>query len=291
MVFTKDEIENTIFATFSEEDDAYVHDCKLSICGNPLCTCNAVTVKIFPAMEGFISDPIAHLTVDVDTREVDLLLNPEGGISHEEVIHQEDIELLDEEDFQFLLDEYLDYKKHVTQEANMNALDVEFSIEDIEENSTLVGYIDKLPYAECYTLPIDGQKYLFFDQYCVKQGCSCSNVIIDCLRVDEDTNSVEEVAAYTIQYKSRQWELMERNDADLSIVGNPRKLKRMLETTYPMWYKDVRTRHANLKTLYGNYLKTQGIALAPPISRRNVKRNDPCPCGSGRKFKKCCMNK
>ena len=57
MVFTKDEIENTIFATFSAEDDAYVHDCKLSICGNPLCTCNSVTVKIFPAMEGFISDP------------------------------------------------------------------------------------------------------------------------------------------------------------------------------------------------------------------------------------------
>jgi hypothetical protein len=23
----------------------------------------------------------------------------------------------------------------------------------------------------------------------------------------------------------------------------------------------------------------------------NVPRNDPCPCGSGRKFKKCCANK
>lgn len=22
-----------------------------------------------------------------------------------------------------------------------------------------------------------------------------------------------------------------------------------------------------------------------------IKRNDPCPCGSGKKFKKCCMNK
>jgi hypothetical protein len=24
---------------------------------------------------------------------------------------------------------------------------------------------------------------------------------------------------------------------------------------------------------------------------RNVGRNDPCPCGSGKKFKKCCLNK
>jgi uncharacterized protein YecA (UPF0149 family) len=24
---------------------------------------------------------------------------------------------------------------------------------------------------------------------------------------------------------------------------------------------------------------------------RDVGRNDPCPCGSGKKFKKCCLNK
>jgi len=24
------------------------------------------------------------------------------------------------------------------------------------------------------------------------------------------------------------------------------------------------------------------------IQRRKVGRNDPCPCGSGRKYKKCC---
>ncbi len=28
--------------------------------------------------------------------------------------------------------------------------------------------------------------------------------------------------------------------------------------------------------------------LAPPTSRPRVGRNDPCPCGSGKKFKKCC---
>ena len=25
--------------------------------------------------------------------------------------------------------------------------------------------------------------------------------------------------------------------------------------------------------------------------RRKVGRNDPCPCGSGKKYKKCCLNK
>ena len=29
----------------------------------------------------------------------------------------------------------------------------------------------------------------------------------------------------------------------------------------------------------------------PKRSEPKVGRNDPCPCGSGKKFKKCCMNK
>lgn len=32
-------------------------------------------------------------------------------------------------------------------------------------------------------------------------------------------------------------------------------------------------------------------ALRPKIPARHVGRNDPCPCGSGKKFKKCCMKK
>jgi hypothetical protein len=43
-----------------------------------------------------------------------------------------------------------------------------------------------------------------------------------------------------------------------------------------------------LRTLYGD---PQGyLAESPPPARREIEpgRNDPCPCGSGRKYKKCC---
>ena len=30
---------------------------------------------------------------------------------------------------------------------------------------------------------------------------------------------------------------------------------------------------------------------AKQFALRRVGRNDPCPCGSGKKFKKCCLNK
>jgi tetratricopeptide (TPR) repeat protein len=28
-----------------------------------------------------------------------------------------------------------------------------------------------------------------------------------------------------------------------------------------------------------------------PLRKEKIGRNDPCPCGSGRKYKKCCLNK
>ncbi len=35
----------------------------------------------------------------------------------------------------------------------------------------------------------------------------------------------------------------------------------------------------------------QRIQPIPPSALKNVGRNDPCPCGSGKKYKKCCLNK
>jgi len=35
---------------------------------------------------------------------------------------------------------------------------------------------------------------------------------------------------------------------------------------------------------------SQGKDYTPPATK-NLGRNDPCNCGSGKKFKKCCMNK
>jgi len=33
------------------------------------------------------------------------------------------------------------------------------------------------------------------------------------------------------------------------------------------------------------------FSLPRPIAKQKIGRNDPCPCGSGKKFKNCCMNK
>ena len=45
------------------------------------------------------------------------------------------------------------------------------------------------------------------------------------------------------------------------------------------------------------YFEKHGISYEYPcikstdMKKKKIRRNDPCPCGSGKKFKKCCLGK
>ena len=51
--------------------------------------------------------------------------------------------------------------------------------------------------------------------------------------------------------------------------------------------KDVQYQHADISTDTAETEKPAGIAVAPVRSGPKVGRNDPCPCGSGKKYKAC----
>lgn len=45
-----------------------------------------------------------------------------------------------------------------------------------------------------------------------------------------------------------------------------------------------------VETLHAARLALTGSLEPSAVSNKPVGRNDPCPCGSGKKFKKCCLN-
>ena len=67
------------------------------------------------------------------------------------------------------------------------------------------------------------------------------------------------------------------------------------------WRKEAQEEKRRKPFIYGDTASSPPAARIPaaprplvPIQRaekKKVGRNDPCPCGSGKKFKKCCMNK
>jgi preprotein translocase subunit SecA len=52
--------------------------------------------------------------------------------------------------------------------------------------------------------------------------------------------------------------------------------------------KDLQYQHAEISTDAAETEKPADIAVAPVRSGPKVGRNDPCPCGSGKKYKACC---
>ncbi|AMV72318.1 YchJ family protein [Desulfuromonas carbonis] len=53
----------------------------------------------------------------------------------------------------------------------------------------------------------------------------------------------------------------------------------------------LRSHHERARFLKksGKWLFTEGVMVkAKPLSVEKIGRNDPCPCGSGAKYKKCC---
>jgi SEC-C motif-containing protein len=52
----------------------------------------------------------------------------------------------------------------------------------------------------------------------------------------------------------------------------------------------VHHERSRFRRLDGRWLYVGGDSIKPPPARRaqEVGRNDPCPCGSGKKYKRCC---
>ncbi len=54
---------------------------------------------------------------------------------------------------------------------------------------------------------------------------------------------------------------------------------------------DDRGQAERLDRLYDEDFLPEIAANSVPCKVEKIGRNDPCPCGSGKKFKKCCLYK
>ncbi|MDH4162586.1 MAG: YchJ family protein [Nitrospirota bacterium] len=79
-----------------------------------------------------------------------------------------------------------------------------------------------------------------------------------------------------------------------TVAGGPSDTKGQVEFIVKFMENGVAQEHrerSNFEKIDGAWYFTEGKPMgAPPVKREGPKagRNDPCPCGSGKKFKKCC---
>jgi uncharacterized protein len=112
--------------------------------------------------------------------------------------------------------------------------------------------------------------------------------------------------AFALGYISTSWLRFEHFEEDLRQAienpGAPPGRRRDEFSLFGDTIEELSTWHCFREEVPTSKVPTskKNVAPALPLSRpsdgpminplRSVGRNDPCPCGSGRKFKKCCLN-
>ena len=131
---------------------------------------------------------------------------------------------------------------------------------------------------------VGGEHYQVFELYCVDRACPCDRVRIDVGRLPEDGSSPEIVGWF---------------DVDRTHFGPPIDLGTvdgMRERVIEVWRlarqrqgerARVEERQAAMHRV-GAWLDEHVVKRRPARAAARVGRNDPCPCGSKKKYKKCC---
>jgi len=130
------------------------------------------------------------------------------------------------------------------------------------------------------------------EQYCVQTGCNCKEVVLSFLKLYDasgaKTAAIEHPPSLRYKYESHK-----AGESLSSPVGHPplEELLAALKIEHPLLDKQLQLRHLLIGSLYlrRETERSRVVLAASRTNARKVGRNEPCPCGSGRKFKHCCL--
>ncbi len=192
--------------------------------------------------------------------------------------------------------------------TEFETLEVDFTdyVQDIEKEGHYVSYHDIFPNAKYPSLLYKGERYYIRDEYYIahdtpNSDCGLTSMVMEKNGSFNWKNPKTRLAAldYELQTFSSYDEGVYYDQAMFMEVN------RLLPDLASL----VKQRHANLRLVYENFCKRKNLHFPAPKGPAIVQsysfaqgtyplahhfslkvgRNDPCPCGSGKKYKKCCM--
>ena len=145
---------------------------------------------------------------------------------------------------------------------------------------TMVGYHQLLP-ADWDLLPLrDDERYWALDLYCRNPDCTCASSVINFYRLD-DGAPPQLIGEVVVDYAERDIEFQPSNEA----------VDELFDALWNSCEYTLRARHAEAQDAVRRFApRARPATLQPSAAHQRVERNAPCPCGSGRKFKRCCLD-
>jgi hypothetical protein len=257
---------------------------KVQVCDNPVCECKRLTLHCFPETEVTPSAEIAKplsLEMDLGKRSVEqpagaapTLIAALARAVASEITHA---------DWAFLWRYYFALKVVYTEHADLDKIEASFPPNAGEGG--MVGYYETLPFARPVSFTAAEKEWVFDDQYCLRPDCRCRAAVLQCFLVSSPENGGTPKGpdlSIRYHYDTGRFETIETEGTFLSaeaFLDGMRKVQPKLDAF-------LAKRHSQLRHLYRSFLSRNATPTRASASKPG--RNDPCPCGSGMKYKKCC---
>jgi len=288
MVLTVDNESKKIIATVQNGHRIEEYECLIAACENPVCTCGTADLDFIPIQVEDENDvQLSPRKVEIDIVEKSL------GYRDKKKVRKQDLEFaqlflgkLDDNDFQILHERHFAFKNKITEKADSDSIDAYFEYDEVEYHGLMSAYNDVLPYGDQLFVTIDGKECIILDQYCLLPKCSCTDTTLNIMSIDKVGKTGKELCTVSVNYRKKQWKTIEDPPFPVTV----KTVRTAIEDQLPNIYNRLLKRHIKLKVIYG-YCKKRHYSSRQELQLPKVGRNDPCPCGSGKKYKKCCLRK
>jgi len=254
-------------------------------CPNPSCKCDYLTLNCSLGGPTLDSDRRGPVPVEMDLKKQRIvnLAALKADPASADLAYAMAGEM-DDEKWEELRHVYLHLKQYWTEHTDWDRFD-ELRTR-FPETGTMATYREILPYAKHLTFMCGQKRWLAVDSYCFNPDCPCREAALcfiqvpkagggrakPTLRVSYDYEKATHVPEYSGDSRISEQELM----------GS-------LQQAYANLDSLLLQRHMVLKNLFRRtHVRTESPKANVEMGRNKIGRNDPCPCGSGKKYKKCC---
>jgi hypothetical protein len=268
VVFRKRHIDNgDPLLVVDPQDEGAAFAVSTAVCSNPDCACQEMWLEIRPAKQRTqgvfeIEGPAFKGEVSSDGSGLKL------GNGTTDLLSAEVTEWLRE---QLSKDDYRAWLRERFRRMRGQIGDPAYPAPVPPERSEwMVSFWEVFPYDFDLTVAHEDRLYLADDQYCLEPACTCEELGV-CFADTAEGESLGRARASL------------RSPRAVTIEGEPVIAK--------LW--NALLDHHGPRTLPERFKRMRALARSRAPSHRNVVRsqvgrNAPCPCDSGRKFKRCC---
>ena len=249
-------------------------------CTNPNCPCQEVSFTAYAAKDTGRKKPLFSFRLNTEAWQASDIENYGERQGYKEIIASFVTHLPDEMK-KILRDNVRQAKKDGDQNYLEN-IDRKI-LEDIRQGIMVPYYniFGSTPGDMEMRVQLDGKEYFIVDQYCM----SCGGCPISLTFYELGAGGGKAVLHVSTRPEMRDYQVAQAPAPQLSADRVMEQLRRRQPLR-----RLLRKRQARMQEAARN-IKARYFQAAPPSSAARpaaAGRNDPCPCGSGKKYKRCC---